>query len=120
MADTDTTERSGLPAIPLLATSYLFSDLLAASEHAEGLKTDDGRDRALADIPRKAAVDPEALDARDAPAIPEGTELRSVEDPQGREVEVAITIPEKEEAPAPTPSRRGASTADDTANQTDA
>ena len=55
MADNSTTAAAH-PAIPLMANSYNFQALLKASEHAEGLKTDDGQAAAFGVIPATAGA----------------------------------------------------------------
>ena len=84
---------AGFAPAPLLSNSYNFQDLLKASEHIEGLKTDEGRANALGAIATKSAVFQDVLTGIEAPALPEGTEMGKTEDANGREVTAPVTVP---------------------------
>ena len=103
MADNSTTAAAH-PAIPLMANSYNFQALLKASEHAEGLKTDDGQAAAFGVIPKKHALNQDVIAGQGQPAVPEGTKIAKIEDAQGRLVNAPIAMPaEKEPDAAPPP-----------------
>lgn len=90
--EVDTTAPDSFDPLPLLANSYNFQDMLKASEHAEGLKTEQGRTNAFGSMAIKSAVLTEVLTGQDNPPLPEGTVLGETEDANGRKVTAPVAV----------------------------
>lgn len=81
--------------ITLGATSYDFNALHDAACHAGTLKTEDGRDKALAKAEHDARLAPLPGEAT---AVPPGTKIEKVEDANGEIVEAPVNDPENQPA----------------------
>jgi hypothetical protein len=108
----ETAEPAGLPPINLHANSYNLQDLEKASKHAEGLKTDEGRDKALGEIADKLAQNQEVLAHQRGVAVPEHHELGKIEDASGNVVMAPVYVPsdEAEQAAADAEAQAGTDT----------
>lgn len=95
----DTTTEAGERPVHLLANSYDLQDLEKASAEAAKAKADD-RDAAYGAIARDAALNKDVIEGREKPALPEGTRFETIEGADGQEVEMAVAIPDGEEASA--------------------
>lgn len=89
----DTDENLSLPPVNLLANSYDFQALLAASDHAASLKTEGGKQNAVSKIATDLAINQDVIKGFAAPALPEGTVIDEVESADGNIVEVPVTDP---------------------------
>lgn len=100
-ADTTAADQANDLALPtggritLGATSYDFNALHDAACHAGTLKTEDGRDKALAKAEHDARLAP--LPGNETP-LPPGTKIETVEDANGNEVEAPVNDPDNQPA----------------------
>lgn len=80
-------------AIALGATSYDFNALHDGAVHAGSLKTEKGRDEALANAEKDARRAPMPGEAQ---ALPPGTIIEKVDDANGHKVEVPVNDPDNQ------------------------
>lgn len=92
MSDKD----QGIGPVTLLANGYEVQELQKALEPVAKMKPGTERDEAIDKVVRETAVRQDVLEGRDAVPLPEGHELKTVTDAQGRKVDAAIATPGEE------------------------